>query len=603
MTNNTLNKILLINLSTKSNKLITISDNILNEYIGGRGLGVKLFTSFLSTAAEPYEANNPVVITTGPLTGTSIPGSNKYSLITRSPLTKAICISSGEGFFGVELKHIGLIGLIIIGKASNLSYLLINNQGNAVLKDATLLKGRDNFTSWEILKKWEGDIHALTIGNAGENKVSFASLVYDGEINFTEGGMGAVLGSKLLKAIVIQKGYKGYNDIPIANPLELTKIVESAKNKIKISPVTYSVLSKFNTISFINILNQLGLLSTKNFTQPNTEEIYSLYAEKLYQKNKIRKEICANNYCIVGCGLNKNIQNYKPFQYSPDLKSIWALGINCGIFDIEYITKAYINCTKHGLSPLSTGSVIACAMELINQKIINIADLKFNPTDLIHLIDKIALKESIGKHLSMGAKKFAEANDAPDIAMHVKGMDIPIIDPRGAVGQALGFATANEGASYDTGFMIGMEAFAIPKKIDRFLYNGKADLLVIKQNQNIIEDSLGLCKLTGLAYNNNIEYYAAFLTAVIGKTFNADKLNKSAQKIFDLERIFNLSVGFSSKDDTLPKRFCKEPLNKGLSANKIVNLNKLLENYYYVRKWDSNGCPTLTEEEEKKIYF
>jgi len=275
----------------------------------------------------------------------------------------------------------------------------------------------------------------------------------------------------------------------------------------------------------------------------------------------------------------------------PEYESVWALGPNLGIFDLITVSQANYLCNKLGLDTISCGGVIACAMELVQKGLLKNEDLKFgNENALKETVGKIAKKEGIGSELCEGARSFAKKYNSPESAIEVKGLELPAYDPRGAIGHALGYATSNRGGCHLTGYMASLEIFAAPKKIDRFTVAGKPDLLALKQNQKAAEDSLVICAFAG--WSLGLEFYARFLKAITDIEYDVVKLTEIGERIYTLERLYNIREGLGKSDDTLPPRFLNVPLTEGVSKDHVVPLGVMLDQYYYVRGWDKDGAPT-----------
>ena len=324
--------------------------------------------------------------------------------------------------------------------------------------------------------------------------------------------------------------------------------------------------------------NQTTILFDERASQVSGEEIN----EKLTQEH----EGCYA--CPIRCGRLTKAGDMKG--KGPEYESVWALGPNLGIYDLIKVTQANYLCNKYGLDSISCGGSIACAMELQEKGLLNDSTIKFgNNTILQDLVRKIALKEDIGAQICDGSRNLSKTYNSEELAMHVKGLELPAYDPRGAIGHALGYATSNRGGCHLTGYMASLEIFAAPKKIDRFTMAGKPDLLVLKQNQKAIEDSLVICAFAGWALG--LDYYARFMKAITGIDFDVIKLLKIGERIYNLERLFNIKEGLTREDDTLPQRFMNEPLTEGFSKDHVVPLEKMLGQYYYVREWDNNGIP------------
>lgn len=580
------NNQLIVNLSSNSISEEEISEEILENYLGGRGLGVKLFIDRVPPKIAPLSPENLLVFTVGPVTGTIVPTSGRFSLITKSPLTNTIFYSNTGGVVGVFLKKCGYDALIIEGSLDTPGYLVIGGKGKIQIKSAIDIWGLDTKQTLEKLKEVEGsNSHMLMIGQAGENLVSFSSIMNDGNHRaFGRGGVGAVMGSKNLKAIVILNGKEKPE---IFNRDLLKKLVKSGLEKLKIAPITNISLSRFGTAGLVNIINELGMLPINNFQEGFSDKAMDISGEKILEQIFEKAEGCFA--CPIRCGRLTKTQTMSG--KGPEYESVILLGSACGIFDLEIITEANYLCNLYGLDTISTGSTIACAMELVQRDFLKDSNIKFGNKDCLKpLITSIALMKDIGKDLALGSKLLAEKYNHPEVAMHVKGLELPAYDPRGSYGHALGYATSNRGGCHLTGYLAAMEIFAAPKKIPRFSTGGKADLLVLKQDQSVIEDSLIVCKFAGWALN--FEFYSRFASAITGREVSVKDLMKIGERVYNLERLFNLREGLTSEDDTLPKRFLEEEMIAGFSKNKKVPLKSMLVNYYQARGWDQHGIPT-----------
>ncbi|MGV9173453.1 MAG: aldehyde ferredoxin oxidoreductase family protein [Promethearchaeia archaeon] len=579
------NKVVSINLSEENSAEHELSDEILGKYIGGRGLGVKLFTDRIKPKIDPLGPENILIFTTGPFGGTSVPTNGRFSLVTKSPLTNGIFYANSGGSFGVFMKKCGFDGLLLNGKAERPSYIVIEEGKEPEIKDASNLWGLDTEKTLSNLKEIEGEkIYALIVGPAGENLVKIAAIINDAERAFGRGGVGAVMGSKNLKAIVVKQGTK---KVEVDDLELLKKYVKMAMDKIKIVPITRSALPKFGTSALVNVINRLGMFPIKNFQKGQDERSKQVSGEQIRKQLLQKDEGCYG--CPIRCGRITKAGGMTG--KGPEYESVWALGPNLGIFDLETVAQANYLCNQLGLDTISCGGSIACAMELQQKGLLQEDMLTFgNVQDLKEIVKKIAYKEGIGADISEGAKRLAEKYNASESAIHVKGLEIPAYDPRGAIGHALGYATANRGGDHLTGYLAAMEIFAAPKKINRFTTGGKPDLLALKQNQKAVEDSLVLCTFGGWALG--LDFYARFLHAITGKEYNVTNLTRIGERIYTLEKLYNLQEGLGKKDDTLPPRFLEKPFEQGPSKGHVVPLEKMRDQYYYVRKWDEQGVPS-----------
>ena len=283
----------------------------------------------------------------------------------------------------------------------------------------------------------------------------------------------------------------------------------------------------------------------------------------------------------------------------PEFESLLLGTLTC-IFDLETVTQANYYCNLLGIDTISAAGTISCAMELQERGALKDKRIRFGSESiLVDLVRQIAALKGIGKDLAMGSARLAKKFGLPESAMHVKRMELPAYDPRGAIGHALGYATSNRGGCHLTGYMAAMELFAAPKKIPRKSTASKADLLVLKQHQSAIEDSLIVCKFVGYALG--FDFYSRFATAVTGEDFNVTRLMRIGERVYNLERLFNIKAGLKSKDDSLPERFLSQPLKDGSSKGMTVPLNSLLEEYYRIRNWDKDGVPMSEKLAELEI--
>ncbi|MFX1340143.1 MAG: aldehyde ferredoxin oxidoreductase family protein [Promethearchaeota archaeon] len=582
-------KVLNINLASEKFAEIDLNGEIFFKYLGGRGLGIKLFSDNVPKNINPLSKENMLIFSIGPLTGSVAPTSGRFSLVTKSPLTNTIFHSNSGGFWGPYFKKCGYDSLIITGNLSsaNKGYLLIDDYDKIEIKDAESLWGLKTSETLKEIQKREGkNCQVLCIGPAGENLVIISSIMNQANRAFGRGGVGAVMGSKNLKAIVVKSGNKKFE---AKNKERMKNLRINAIDKINVVPITSQGLSLFGTAALVKVINQFGMFPVKNFQSAFTEsnKIDLISGEYLREKFLEGNEGCYN--CIIRCGRMTNTGEKRG--KGPEYESLWALGPLTGIFDLKSITHANYLCNEYGLDTMSTGSTIACSMELQQEGLLNENTLKFgNKEAICDLIEKIAFKKEIGADLAEGSLRLSKKYNGESYAMQVKGMEIPAYDPRGAFGHALNYAVSSRGACHLTGFLVASEVLGVPKKIDRFSVRGKSDLLFLKQNQSAVEDSLIVCKFVGYALG--FEFQARFLSALLDRKISITDLITIGERIYTLERLFNVREGFSRKDDTLPKRFLETPLREGPSNNRIVPLEDLLDEYYEVRHWDRNGVPT-----------
>jgi len=576
------NKYIEIDLGSNNVKTGIVPEEILRSYLGGRGLGVKLFIDKTKSAIDPLSPDNILVFAVGPLTATTVPTSGRSHVVSKSPLTDTIFESNTGGFWGYKFKKCGLIALIIKSRAEKPVYIKIFND-EVSINSAESIWGLDVNKAHEKLIKLEGrNYSSLIIGPAGEKLVKYASIINDQRRAFGRGGIGAVMGSKLLKAIIVN----GNQEIPIYDRESLDIYVKTARDKLLEAPITSQGLSEFGTAALVNIINLFGLFPINNFQKGCDERSKFVSGEAIKNEFFIKKEACYN--CPIACG--RIVQTSKIQGKGPEYETVWALGPQCGIFDLETIIDANYYCNNWGLDTISVGVTIACEMEL-NQRGKSNSGIEFGDKDkIIDLLKMITFREGIGNELAEGSFRLAQKKDGLKYAMQIKKLEMPAYDPRGAIGHALGYATSNRGACHLRGNMIGMEILGVPKLIDRFSLTGKPDLLKIIQDEAAVIDSLLTCKF--MNFSVGMDHLSRMTTAVTGVSYTIESLREIGERIFNLERLYNIREGLTRNDDLLPERFLTEPLKEGPSSGIVVNLNFLLDHYYMTRGWDINGIPT-----------
>jgi len=577
-----------INLTTGKINNSPIDDKILLNYLGGRGLGIKLFTDNISKGIDPLSGENALIFSIGPVTGSIVPTSGRFSLVTKSPLTNTIFHSNSGGYWGPFFKRCGYDCLYIKGKLkeNDKGYIIIDGN-NVEIREAQNLWGLKTSQTVEKIQEIEGkNTQVLCIGPAGENLVRISSIMNQAHRAFGRGGVGAVMGSKNLKAIVVKSGNKKF---PVGDKDHIKKLNVVAIDKIRVSPTTSQGLALLGTAALVKVINLFGMFPVKNYQSAYVDSnlINKISGEQLRASFLESNEGCYN--CIIKCGRLTNTGEMRG--KGPEFESLWALGPLTGIFDLKQIIHANYLCNDYGLDTMSTGSTISCAMELQENGIINEPSLKFgNSEALCRIIKQIASKSGFGDTLAEGSLRLSKKFGAEQYSMQVKGMEIAAYDPRGAYGHALNYAVSSRGACHLTGFLVASEVLGVPKLIDRFALGGKSDLLMLKQNQSAVEDSLVVCKFVGYAIG--FEFQARFLSTILDKKISITDLILIGERIYNLERLFNIREGFSREDDNLPLRFLKTPLKEGPSKDKVVPLKQLLDEFYKVRQWDFKGIPT-----------
>ena len=573
--------ILHVNLSDKSIRRESLPPDLFNQYLGGRGLGVKLLYDNLAPGIDAMSPDNLLVFAVGPSTATSVPTAGRFVVITKSPTTGTIFDSHAGGYFGAQLRRAGFAAVVFHGKSDSPVYLWINGD-EVEIRDASKIWGKDTYEATDaLLEETDPKAQVACIGPAGENLGLMAAIMTDKHRAAGRGGVGAVMGSKNLKAIVA----KGTGTAGVHDPERLKTAVERSRRLIKKNAVTNKSLPVYGTPVLVSVANELGMLPTNNFQAGTFNDAEGVSGEKLLERFSAGTYHCHG--CPIGCGRLSQIQGRKVG--GPEYESLWALGPQCGINDLEWITLANDRCNHLGLDTISTGSTIGAAMELVQRGKLD-APLKFgDTTGILDIIEDMAHMRGLGAEMSEGSKRLTERYGAPELAMQAKGLELPAYDPRGAQGHALGYATSNRGGCHLRSYLIGPEVLGSPVLVDRDRPDGKADLVMLYQDLSAAMDCMVVCRFTNFAWT--VDDYAELISAGTGIEFSGRDLLRLGERIYNLERLFNLREGFTAKDDTLPPRFF-EPLPEGGSRNRVVHLEEMLKEYYKLRGWDKEGRPT-----------
>lgn len=593
-------QILRVDLSQQSISVQSLDDDLARDYVGGRGLGSVILWRELPRQIDALSPENKLILATGPLNGTGASLSSRYEIVTKSPLTNTILSANSGGRFPIALKSTGFDAIVIEGAAQNPCYLWIDDQ-KVELRDASPLWGMNTHQTTErLLEETSPQAAVACIGPAGERGVLFASVMNEKDRAAGRGGAGCVMGAKKLKAVVVQ----GSQKTPVADPERFQQARKNALTILSEAPITKNALKEYGTAVLINLINEYGALPTRNSQEGYFPDADSVSGETLKELLYERSVACAT--CSVACGRATRTTNRRG--EGPEYETIWALGPMCGVKDLEVIAEANYNCNELGFDTMSAGSTIACAMELSESGFLDQGtqdmiredlggDLRFGNGEMVlKCTELIGRNEGFGRYLAQGSLRLASRFDHAELSMSVKGLEHAAYDPRGFKGMGLAYATSNRGGCHLRAYLIGPEALAAPYAVDRFASEGKAALVKLYQDLSAIIDSLGLCIFTIFALNT--AHYASLLSTVAGEPIEASELLRMGERIWNLERLFNLREGFTKNDDRLPPRFSQETLPRGHSKNQVVDLEPLLEEYYRLRGWDEEGVPTKEKLQE-----
>jgi aldehyde:ferredoxin oxidoreductase len=577
-------KILDVDLTTGNVTKVDLDHEVARLFLGGRGLGARLLWDLVGPKVAPLSPENVLIFATGPMTASGAQTSNRFSVSTKSPLTGTILDANSGGWWGMQFKRTGYDALILRGRAEKPTWIEINDQG-VTLNDACHLWGKGVFETTEILGQDNNRRNVLCIGPAGENLSRIAAIMNDRERALARGGPGAVMGSKNLKAIVVAGKIKNQ---PVDRDRFRFMLYEAGK-VLKANPITSQALPDFGTVVIMNVVNEIGALPTRNFRDSQFEHAYKISGEALADSILVKNQACWA--CPIACTRISKTEIGEG--EGPEYETAWSFGAMCGVDDLEAIFEANQVCNDMGLDTISTGSTIACAMELADRGLID-TDLRFGRADLLaNTVRDLANQNGLGAELADGSYRLAANYGVPGLSMSAKKMEMPAYDPRGMQGQGLLFATSNRGGCHMRGNMLGPEVLALPRLIDRFANQGKAGIVANHQNTSAVIDSLVVCKFTNIAVS--VEFFARFLSAVSGITFSSDDLMKVGERTWNLERLYNLREGFSKEDDTLPERMLMEPVAEGPSKGHTVRLEGMLTEYYQFRGWNEDGVPGETK--------
>ncbi|MCK4536922.1 MAG: aldehyde ferredoxin oxidoreductase family protein, partial [Desulfuromonadales bacterium] len=493
-------KLLRVNLTAGTCEIEALNAKWAKEFLGGRGLASKYLVEEVAADVDALSPQNKLIMAAGPLTGTYGAANGRYMVVTKSPLTGTIASSNSGGYFPCELRYAGFDMIIFEGKAKYPSYLQVFNDRVELVGAVHLWGKSTQETEDAILAEFHGDAKVACIGPAGENQVHFANIMNDKHRAAGRSGVGAVMGSKNLKAVAV----RGTGGVKIANQKAFREAAIEAYGMLKENPVSGQGLPALGTPVLVNVINQFGALPTRNFQQDTFEGAEAISGEALVATYLKRNKGCMG--CVIGCG---RVTGLKGSRFSgdgegPEYETLWAMGASCGIDDLAAITKANYICNEYGMDTITAGATIACAMELFEKGLISQDEigmpLKFGDADaLVKLIEMTGKKEGFGAKIALGSYRLAESYGAPELSMSVKKQEFPAYDGRGMQGMALNYATSNRGACHVRGYLVSPEILGLPEKLDPQATDGKATWTKIFQDFTAVVDSVGVCLFTTFA--------------------------------------------------------------------------------------------------------
>ncbi len=584
--------ILRVNLSTGRIDIETLDSATVHRFIGGRGLGSFIMSQEVDPTVDALNPANKLIFAAGPLSGTNAPSASHWSIVTKGPLTGTIASSSSGGMFGAILKYAGYDALIVEGNAKDPVYLWINDD-KVEIRDASKVWGKTTpETTAKIRAFTDEDASVSCIGPAGEQLSLLANIMNECNRAAGRSGVGAVMGSKNLKAVAV----RGTGAVCVPDATVFRNAMVKARDKLMAHPVGGKGLRRYGTDILVNILNENYGLPTRNFREAHFANADKVGGESLAKKLLIRPRACFS--CTISCGRATKVTNpeFKGQGEGPEYETAWAFGPNCGVDDLDAITKANYICNEYGLDTISMGATVACAMDLYEQGIITTKDsggiaLNFgNAKGMVEMVRQTANGEGFGKKLGMGSYRLAESYGHPEYSMSVKKQEMPAYDPRALQGMGLNYATSNRGGCHVRGFMAAVEILGEPVKLDNLATEDKAKWDIIFQNITAAIDSSGMCLFATFGLGGGD--LAELMSAATGVPYTTEEFIKAGERIWNLERLFNLKAGFTASDDKLPSRMLEDPIPSGTTKGQVNQLSKMLPEYYQLRGWDTAGVPT-----------
>jgi len=595
-------RLLRIDLTRRKTSIEAIDPKTLRDYVGGRGLAIHYLYNEMDPSVEPLSALNKLIFATGPLTATTAPTGNRYMVVTKSPLTGALAHSNSGGDFPTWMKRSGFDLYIFEGKADQPVYVWVN-EDEVEIRSASHVWGKDvHQTTDLLLAETNPEAKVACIGPAGENLVLMAAIMNDKHRAAARSGVGAVMGSKNLKAVVAmgRKNPAFFDDAGMrALSVELSKEVGADIKK-------GSNLRIYGTAYVPQVTNTLGILPTRNFQTGVFEGVNNIDGVALKEKYLITHKPCYR--CPISCGRLTAVddEKYAGKGEGPEYETIASLGSSCGVDNLAALTKANYLCNELGLDTISTGLTISAAMEMFEKGIITEAQtgipLRFGDGDaVIEMVKRTAYRQGFGNEIADGSFRLADRYDHPEMSVTARKQELPGYDPRGSQGMGLLYATSNKGASHMEGDVAYEEVFGVPVKVDPLTTDGKPELVKRFQDSFVLIDSSGVCVFFAVRYVFSKEMMiwpvqlAQLLNLTTGAGYSPEEALRAAERIYNLERLFLIKAGSGPEFDTLSPRLLNEPLPEGPAKGRVVDLDKMLPEYYKTRGWDEKGYPTQSK--------
>ena len=585
--------ILRINLTTNAISKQALDPKIAAQYLGARGLGTRILCDEVDAGVDPLSPANKLIFAAGPFTGTYAPSGGRYHVVAKSPLTGGIAGANSGGSFGPELKYAGYDAIILEGKAPRPVYIWIKND-KIEIRDAAHVWGKWVPDTTDILRsETDDEAKVACIGPAGEKLSLIAAIMNEMHRAAGRGGVGAVMGSKNLKAIVVSGSA---HPVKVADPKAFEAAVIKGRALISAHPVGGHGLRAYGTDVLVNVLNEIGSLPTNNFQDGYFPAANKVGCESMAAEILTRAKGCFS--CWISCGRATRVKDrkFKGEGEGPEYEAAWSMGPDCGVDNLSAVAKANYLCNELGLDSISAGATVACLFDLFTSGYVTLEDTggldaSFgNAEAVVEFTRQMGLREGIGDKLALGSYRFAEAFGHPELSMTVKKQEIPAYDPRGVQGIGLQYATCNRGGCHVKGYTIAVEVLGSGVKLDPRTANGKPAMVKLFQDLTAAVDASGGCIFGTFGMGGDT--YAEIFTALTGVPTSTEDYLRAGERIWNLEKQFNLRAGLTREDDTLPERCLKEPIKSGPAKGEVSRLAEMLPEYYALRGWDANGIPT-----------
>jgi aldehyde:ferredoxin oxidoreductase len=569
-------------------------------FLGARGLGVKMFTDEVDPGVDPLSVENKLIFSPGPFTGSAAPSAGRFHVVTKSPLTDTITGANSGGVFGSVMKYAGYDAFVIEGKSEKPVYLWINDD-RVEIRDASHLWGKwVPDTTDAVREETDADASVACIGPAGEKLALMASIQNEMHRAAGRGGVGAVMGSKNLKAIAL----RGSKAVRVADVKALETAIFAARAKLAVNPVAQG-LGRHGTDILVNIHNEIGCLPTHNYQDGHFPTADKIGGESLTKEVLVRKKGCFS--CVISCGRVSRVRDpkYAGEGEGPEYEAAWGYGPDCGVDNLSAVVKANMLCNELGMDSISAPATIACAIDLAEAGLLpkedfDGLDIRWGNAELmVELTKRMGLRQGIGDKLALGSYRFASLYGHPEYSMTVKKQEIPAYDARGIQGIGLQYATCTRGGCHVKGYTIAVETLGNGVKLDPRETKGKPAVVKAFQDMTAAVDASGGC-IFG-TFGMVADDFAAMLSALTGVHYSPADYVQAGERIWNLERDFNLKAGFTAKDDALPERLTKSPIKTGPSKGQVSHVPEMLPEYYKLRGWDEAGVPTHEKLQELQL--